>query len=276
MKPNIEDILKRAQGIRLSDTEKSLLLSNIMRDIETLPAPTIPSSVGPTRSPFFGHLMFGRAMYAYRMSFALAALFVCVGVGTSYAAQGALPGDPLYAVKIALNENVESALAIGPAAAAKVSAKHALTRLKEVESLSEKGSLDATTTEQLRERFSEELGATQASLRSVRDAGDTKDADDIHIELQHRLREHHGRVRQFADLSSTTNPALSDLQKSIEREFDDAPGNSGDTDIKNNTSHMQKSNGSKDLIPNVNDNEKGSEKDHARVSPEDAGDIAQQ
>ena len=83
----------------------------------------------------------------------LIVLVVLVSTGTAYAAQGALPGDPLYKIKISVNEQIETALAATPVQKAHVQAALATRRVEEAEVLAERGALDATTTAALAANF---------------------------------------------------------------------------------------------------------------------------
>jgi len=70
----------------------------------------------------------------------LLALMVGMG-GTSFAAQGAVPGDLLYPVKVHVNENVRSSLAVGADAEAQLQAQFLAERLQEAEKLAAEGKL---------------------------------------------------------------------------------------------------------------------------------------
>ncbi|PIR85741.1 hypothetical protein COU14_02700 [Candidatus Kaiserbacteria bacterium CG10_big_fil_rev_8_21_14_0_10_44_10] len=100
MKINEEEFNKSAEllkGVRLTEAEKSAMLSNIY---QTKIAPE-PSTVA---SPFVFSSMFMRD----RVMVALAS-FVLILTGGGYAAAGSLPGDPLYGIKV----NVLEPLALG-------------------------------------------------------------------------------------------------------------------------------------------------------------------
>jgi hypothetical protein len=106
-----------------------------------------PSSVVVTRSSF--------VFLSQRWMTALAALVVVVFAGgsTAYAAQGALPGQPLYALKTQVLEPVKLALAAGPAAKAAVHVEIAQARVAEAENLAQQGTLTATTSTELADNF---------------------------------------------------------------------------------------------------------------------------
>ena len=78
-----------------------------------------------------------------------AVLILLVGGGTSYAAESALPGDALYAVKIGVNEKIAATLAISPEAHVHFDAQLAERRLQEAELLASEGRLSSIDGAQL-------------------------------------------------------------------------------------------------------------------------------
>lgn len=84
-----------------------------------------------------------------RFAFSAALLLLVVGGGTSYAAEAALPGDALYAVKVGINEKVAGALAVSPEAHVRFDAQLAERRLQEAEVLAASGRFSAQDREQL-------------------------------------------------------------------------------------------------------------------------------
>ena len=91
MKIKEEEFNKSAEilkGVRLTEAEKSAMLSNIYRT-EIAPEPS------PIASPFIFSSLFMRE----KVMIALASL-VLILTGGGYAAAGSLPGDPLYGIKV--------------------------------------------------------------------------------------------------------------------------------------------------------------------------------
>lgn len=124
----------------------------------------------PVRSPRPAFSLGFFTSYSFRRvaSGAVAfSLVLSVGVGTSYAAEGALPGDVLYPVKVTVNETVAGALAISPTAKARWNVERATRRLEEAETLAASGRLTAAATEQVNEHLaatSKDFDAVVASL----------------------------------------------------------------------------------------------------------------
>jgi hypothetical protein len=128
-----------AHDVRLTEAER--------RRIHTaLRAAAAPRA---TPSPFFAN------PYALRFAYALAVLVILVGAGggAAYASEDALPGDVLYPVKVAVTEPVIGAFASTPEAKLAWNAKVAETRLDEATALAAKGTLTATTSEELAANF---------------------------------------------------------------------------------------------------------------------------
>lgn len=137
---------KNASDIRLTSAERSRIQTALRSAME-------PESIP---SPFFIS-----SFFVTRFAFALALVLIVTG-GTAYAAHGALPGDLLYPVKVGVNEPVSGALAFTDTAKAAWHADIAETRLAEAETLAEKGTLTASTSEELAVNFSEHADAVAA------------------------------------------------------------------------------------------------------------------
>ncbi|MDO8518409.1 MAG: DUF5667 domain-containing protein [bacterium] len=134
-------IEKETKHIRLSDAEKGVMRARLH---EAMGVSVQPRA---TRSPYT-HWFFMSRSFAFAL-----VLAVLVGGGTTFAAEGSLPGDLLYPVKIHVSEQVETALALSPKAKVAVNTKLAQRRITEVEVLAVRGTLDANITAQAEEDF---------------------------------------------------------------------------------------------------------------------------
>src|SRR3989338_4824684 len=136
---NLRNIRNEAEKIRLSIAEKSAMRASIFG----------------TPTPVVLH----RSSYVFLSPRYLVPLFVVlvvfIGGGTTSAAQGALPGDLLYPVKVSINETVEVALAPTPAAKAEVQVRLAERRVEEAQKLSLQGRLNKKTAKILSDDFDE-------------------------------------------------------------------------------------------------------------------------
>lgn len=133
----MNNLEQEAKKIRLSVEEKASMKARIFG---------VPSyAPTPSQYFFFSH--------QFRTAFAGLVLVVFVGAGTASAAQGALPGDVLYPIKVSITEKVEVALAPTPAAKAQIEVKLATRRVAEAQTLQALGRLDATTTREIEDNF---------------------------------------------------------------------------------------------------------------------------
>jgi len=148
MKQFLNNLKNEADNIRLTSAEKSVMRARIFENKGQSLAQGSPRTV-LTRSPYVF------MSYHVRMVLAGLLLFVLAGTGTVSAAQGALPGDLLYPVKVSVNEKVEVALAPTPAAKAEVQVRLAERRVDEARELSVRGRLDEKTAKILMDDFDE-------------------------------------------------------------------------------------------------------------------------
>ncbi len=141
--------------IRMSTAEKHAMrtrLQDAMR-ISTRPA-------RPVKSQY--------VWYSWRMagSFAMLVLIV-LGTGTTYAAQGALPGSPLYAVKVGVTEPIKGALAFSNEAKVKFHTEVAETRLEEAEVLASQGRLSSEVSATLAANITEHVERVQTIAKKI-------------------------------------------------------------------------------------------------------------
>jgi len=151
-----------AQHLRLAPEEKQRMRVALYEAMQRAPRAVRPPAARPAQSPYV-FVSFLRARVLVPLA---AVLVVALGSGTAYAAQGSLPGSPLYAVKRDINDQVRLALAQGAQAQAQANAAIAQERLEEAQALEAQGTLDATTTAELQENFDEHAAAALALIAS--------------------------------------------------------------------------------------------------------------
>ncbi|MBI5469833.1 hypothetical protein HY968_00725 [Candidatus Kaiserbacteria bacterium] len=130
-----------------------------------------------------------------------------VGIGTSYAAESSLPGDPLYAVKTQVNEKVRGALASSETAKLDWSAQLTNRRFQEAEALAAEGRLTPETRTKIENGLavaSEDFDANLAGLGAEK-AGDAEDAA---TDLDANISAH-------ADVLAALSVALPDVRSEV-------------------------------------------------------------
>ncbi len=116
--------------------------------------------------------------------------------GVSYAAEGTLPGDTLYPIKIHVNEGVRGALAGSDSAKAKLEVDLLNRRLVEAEQLKNESRLDATTTLVLNQEVRAHRSRADKHLQSLEDHHN-EDAITIGDELELRMSGHSSVLRDL-------------------------------------------------------------------------------
>ena len=121
-----------------------------------------------------------------------------IGGGTTFAAEGALPGGPLYAVKVSINEQVQSALAFSSEAQAKLDAELAARRLSEAETLASRGELSAEVQADIEKRF--EAHAESFEKESAKLASEKKNGALLEVRsyFEGKLRAHQNVLTKLA------------------------------------------------------------------------------
>ena len=142
MNENFEKHFESIKNERLTDSER-ILMRNDLQLFVSEHTPRVPLSIR-----FWDYMSNTLSRFdsrSPRTQFvpAALALVLIVGVGTSYAAENALPGDVLYPVKIYVNENVQGSLAVSQASKAQWNTQLMTRRLEEAETLTAQDRLTA-------------------------------------------------------------------------------------------------------------------------------------
>lgn len=116
-------------------------------------------------------------------------VLLAAGGGASYAAEGAVPGDLLYPVKIHVNESVRSVMVRKPEARAAWEAERMERRLKEAQKLAARGELDGEKSAQLSESVARQSEALALRINDI-EANDRVAADEARVDAALTLATH--------------------------------------------------------------------------------------
>ena len=236
---HIGEILKQP---RLSGEEKNAIRSQVKAFMQDHPA----------RAPFSVRVLDVFSAIAMRLSFVHAfrfryvsvtalALVLAIGVGTSYAAEDALPGDPLYGIKVNVNEPLQGALATTPSAQAQWNTDLATRRLEEAEALVAEGKLSATDEQQLAGGFEQAsngfdvalsaLSVSSSSAAAVADAQSSMQATlEVHADVLNQLastaQEHGSSVASLISRVRTRAIGLSHQSAGVDQTIAESGGTS--------------------------------------------------
>ncbi len=173
-----ESIFDEAKKVALSERDSLSMRAQLLSYIRE----------HPSRAPFsvrwsgtFSRLSGTRTAPGFRLAGAALMIVLVAGAGTSYAAQGALPGEILYPIKINVNEALQASLATTPQEKVALDASLANTRLDEAEELATQGKLTpennvivqqglASVTEDFNTNLTSIASSTPASVAQIGDA----------------------------------------------------------------------------------------------------------
>lgn len=155
-----------------------------------------PASYGePSAIPAFG--IFGRALRSLRPVVAAGTIMVLLGGTASYAAEGALPGDLLYPVKVNVNEGVQVWLANSDEAKARLGASLAEKRLEEAEDLAAQGRLNAEVRAEIESRFEAHVKNFDENTKKIEARDDTKASAEFYSDFEASLKAHERILAQL-------------------------------------------------------------------------------
>lgn len=196
----LNNLIDNLQRVRMTEDEKSEVLMRAWSSIEKIEAAHEVTArtgriaeVGYQKSSVVSTLE--TAWYSYFMekkfvpALSLAILLIATG-GTSLAAEGALPGDFLYKVKLGLNEQVRGLTAVTPEAKAKFALEVTDRRLKEVALLSSKGLLNAETSSIIQSELLKQAGQIKNQVASLVSTKNIRAAQEISLNFESSLRAH--------------------------------------------------------------------------------------
>lgn len=159
---HVKKITDAAKEVSLSDSERDLMRARVRTYMVSHPRPKN---------------MIVRVWYALsvRPSFSLPlhpvalglVLALSLGAGSSYAAEGALPGDVLYVVKTQVNERVETLLATTPEKQAEVALTHTERRLSEAEQLAVQGRLSESASVEIGQSIAAHIDEYEQHVSSL-------------------------------------------------------------------------------------------------------------
>lgn len=136
-----------------------------------------------------------------------------VGGGVSAAANGSLPGDALYGVKVGVNEPVKEFFAFSRQAKASAEADIAIARAQEIEKLAVKGKVDARTAASLETSFENHAGEAAKLIAALSSAA----AIEANSNFQSSLGAHGNIIAKLAKNQPDDQEALLSFSAKISK-----------------------------------------------------------
>ena len=207
------NIIEQLKNIRLAADDKARMRSSLEAHI-TANQP-VESPWAPILSPLQS---MGRA--------SLVAVMVLLMLGgVSLAAEDALPGDPLYGVKVNVNEPFASLTSLTPASEAQNQSWIAARRIAELETLAARGTLDMAVSNNLTSEIKKHTQSARAEIEKVSAQGEASSATSLETELLSTLKTHSDILGDLAVSNdgveaTTTASAAKKLRRLAEEKTD--------------------------------------------------------
>ena len=197
----IKHITDSAENIRLTPEASERIRARLIVHMRENPA-----QAAPVHSPYQRLFIQSPFMAMLRKPVAVLMILVLVSLGgaSTYAAAGALPGQPLYAVKVRVVEPVKEFLAVTREAKAELNASIALTRVKEVEELAAKQQLTTEQGVKSQSGFDQSLVKARATIEKLSEKN-PEAATKLEAAFSASLDAHEVRLNTFGDAASSTN-----------------------------------------------------------------------
>jgi hypothetical protein len=130
---------------------------------------------------------------------------VLAGGTISFAAEGSLPGDILYPVKIKINENLIAAVKFTPEDKASWEVDKTERRLTEASTLISKGSTNSAAKEEVETSFDNSSNQAQDGIKSLENEGNATTAAEIAAKLEAILKVHQQILNAVKDGQDSTS-----------------------------------------------------------------------
>lgn len=230
-----EGFLQKAKAVRLGDDERAAVraqLQQFMREqsVESLTAKdhkevrqnlvdfmrgevVEPKDVEAEHTSVIAHLwtILSRTMIA-------ACAFVLVGAGASYAAEGSVPGDALYPLKVKIFEPIQSSLSFSDESRAKWETTRAQRRIKEAEALAAKNSLTEEAWHELNTDFFLHVIEAEKRIETISKQGQTNAASSLSADIDTYIESNTAVAKAFKNAVDKVEK-VKDVADEVGKEF---------------------------------------------------------
>ena len=177
---DLNKIKNTAEKISLSHEEKEKMRADILNFVRLHPAKA-------PREHFLNFLALNSGL---PRAFAAGLLILGISGGVSFAAEGALPGDLLYPIKIAVNEEVRGAVVLSAGERAKWESERLTRRLEEAEELAHKKEFNAEARAKVEKNFKVQAERVEKHIADFESSGENQKAADLSANLETSLGAH--------------------------------------------------------------------------------------
>ncbi len=210
MDEHIKNNFKFLKSEKLSENER-IQMRNVLRSV--MAENPMQESAGLTR--YETALSYFNTSTLRPVSFAFVFVMV-VGIGTSYAAETALPGDPLYAIKVGVTEPIQGVLNVSPVAKAEWDTELLSRRLEEAATLAAKGNLNSDTRASIESQIALKANNVHTSVEQLKSSEQgTVAAASVENDLEAKLVGHERVLTGLSIDLPNEAPAIAPLLQKV-------------------------------------------------------------
>ncbi len=193
----MEKWFEKMHALSLTDDERAMARQRTISFVKSNPARNVDQ---PRLLKWLGIMSPQPRLLKFKYAMPLFLIFALLasGGGVSYAAQNSLPGDPLYPVKVDVNEPIAGAFQFGTQAQAQWNADLAQTRLQEAEQLAAQNRLTPQLQAQVATRLQDAVAAAQNNITQLQEKNQGVVAAQVNNNLETDLRVHAAILARLA------------------------------------------------------------------------------
>lgn len=205
--------LHTLKAIRLEDASKERMRAALSSYADLHASETVLPRTGAVVSPLSAFFSRTRSLYAGAL---MLTLVVAGGTQASIAAEGAVPGDILYPLKVSVVEPMALVLSLSPERKAELSAEFASRRVEEAATLASSNKLDTERADELAARFDTHIDELARETVALESKGELGVSLAVRSDLSQKVSE---RTEEIADdgAFSTTMAMRADIEASEAR-----------------------------------------------------------
>lgn len=185
--------LKRAlsplRSVHMDDAAKARTRALLQEYMEMQPIRTTGPAHEAARSSLFSSIVI-ITRRGYLVPITAVVLTFGLTAGTAFAAEGALPGDTLYSMKVHITEEARGILASTPKAKADWEIERTSRRLEEASTLAIEGNLTNERRVEIENNLARHVFATEQKVKALAGNNENADADMVGAELYAVLKAH--------------------------------------------------------------------------------------
>lgn len=221
---NFEKFIEEAKKINLSTEERSSVEKSVLNFIKDNPIvnsnqlPRLVHQDGANAS-LWSRIFLTKLNFAPTMAMALV-IAILFGGGVSLGAEKALPGDTLYPVKVGINEEVRSWIAISEESKADWEVKRVERRLEEAEELATKGTFNDGARANLEAQFEAHAEKVKNRIEKLETKKNFNAAVDVSSKFEKSLKEHEKRLNKLKIETESKNSELESIKVKIRSRAD--------------------------------------------------------